>query len=411
MKSLVDNFLEFVKIHTTSDETSNSVPSTDRQFVLQKLLLEKLNNMGVKNAELTDNGYLYAFIPSNSEIKLQAVGFIAHVDTSPDFSGENVNPVIHENYSGEDIELENDTVIAVDEFPELLKYKGQTIITADGNTLLGADDKAGIAVILSALEQIIFDERIKHGDIYICYTPDEEIGRGADEFDTDKFKADFAYTVDGGEIGELEFENFNAARADIKIFGRNVHPGTAKNKMINALEIAMKLHSMLPVNERPQFTENREGFFHLNDFKGSVEEAEMIYIIRDHDMSLFEKKKSIIKNAVELVKNEYGGNRIELKLKDQYYNMYEKIKPVMHIVDIASEAMRRCGVKPLIKPIRGGTDGARISYMGIPCPNIFTGGHNFHGRYEFIPVQSMEKSVETVYEIVKIISEGRQSEN
>lgn len=400
MEKLLNDFIEFVKIDTQSDYDSEKNPSTEKQLILANLLKEKLEIMNLENIVLDEKGYVYALLPSNSSKTITPIGFISHMDTSPDYSGKNVKPIIHDNYDGTDIVLHGGTVISISEFPELKKYLGKTLITSDGTTLLGADDKAGIAEIFSALEYFVSNPTLEHGDVFICFTPDEEVGRGADHFNTDIFKAEFAYTVDGGELGELEFENFNAARADITIDGRNVHPGTAKNKMINSLEIALKLDNMLPQSKRPQYTEGREGFFHMNDLYGSVEEARMTYIIRDHDKVLFENKKQLFKDAVNYLNEELNEERIHLQLKDQYYNMYEKIKPNMHIVDIASHAMEKAGVTPLIKPIRGGTDGARISFMGIPCPNIFTGGHNFHGRYEFICLESMQKAVEVITNIV-----------
>lgn len=409
MDKIVERFLKYVKIHTTSDSESNSHPSTSRQFDLAKILVEELKELGLEEISLDENGYVMATLPSNINKEVPTIGFIAHMDTSPDLSGENVNPQIVVNYEGEDILLneEKQIILSPKDFPELKEYIGQTLITTDGNTLLGADDKAGIAEILTAIEYLIEHPEIKHGVVKIGFTPDEEIGKGADLFDVKKFAADFAYTVDGGEVGELEYENFNAAGARIKIQGRNIHPGSAKNKMINSIEIGMEINSLLPENQKPQYTEDYEGFFHLTDFRGSVEETEMYYIIRDHNRELFEEKKKLLSKIVGLVNIKYGDHLIELDIRDQYYNMKEKIEPVIEIVDLAKEAMEKVHIEPKIQPIRGGTDGARLSFEGLPCPNIFTGGYNFHGRFEYIPVESMKKAVEVIVKIAELNASER----
>jgi len=403
-KDLLERFLKYVKIDTQSDEDSETIPSTDKQLNLARLLADEARELGLQDISLDKNGYLMAILPSNGPVEVPTIGFIAHMDTSPDMSGENVNPRIIKNYDGNDIVL-NETkkiILSPDDFPEILNYKGQDLITTDGTTLLGADDKAGIAEIMTAIEFLVRNPNIKHGKIRIGFTPDEEIGRGADHFDTKKFGAGFAYTLDGGEIGELEYENFNAALATVIINGRNVHPGTAKDKMINSIQLAMELNQMLPVNERPEFTTDREGFFHLIDITGSVETTKIRYLIRDHNRNKFEDKKKLITDCTKLLNVKYGPERINLKLKDQYYNMREKLEPVMHIVDLAKEAMIAEGIQPIIRPIRGGTDGARLSFMGLPCPNIFTGGHNYHGKYEFIPITSMVKAVQLILRIIAL---------
>ncbi|KNF07935.1 peptidase T [Gottschalkia purinilytica] len=406
MEKVIEKFLRYVKIDTMSDESSETCPSTKKQLNLAKILVSELKEMGISDASVDENGYVMATIPSNIDKDVPAIGFIAHMDTSPDMSGANVNPQIVKNYDGKDIILnkENNIVLSPKDFPELKEYKGKTIITTDGTTLLGADDKAGVAEIMTAIEYIVNNPSIKHGTIKVGFTPDEEIGRGADRFDVEKFGADFAYTLDGGPIGELEYENFNAASAKIIISGRNVHPGSSKNKMINSMEIAMELNSMLPENEKPQYTEGYEGFFHLIGINGSVEETTVRYIIRDHDKNKFENKKKILSNAVKYLNLKYRSNLIKLDLKDQYYNMKEKIEPVIHIVETAKKAMIELGIEPKLTPIRGGTDGSRLSYMGLPTPNLFTGGHNFHGKYEYIPVESMEKSVEVILKIIELYS-------
>lgn len=401
MEKVVERFLRYAKEYTTSDPESKTCPSTKRQMVFMKKLETELKEIGLKEVELDKNGYLMATIPANTSEKTPVIGFIAHVDTSPDFTGENVQPQIIEKYDGKPIQLKNNVTIDPAEFPEILLYKGQNIITADGTTLLGADDKAGVAEIVTAAELLLNSDKIKHGKIRIGFTPDEEIGRGADKFDVKKFGAHFAYTLDGGEIGELEFENFNAAGAKITIQGRSVHPGFAKGKMINATLVAHKIITMLPPTQRPEHTEKYEGFYHLMSLNGSVERAEIQFIIRDHDKQKFEEKKKLLKEIVQLLNMEFGRELVRLDMKDQYYNMREKIEPVMFVVEIAKEAMKKAGIQPKVQAIRGGTDGARLSYEGLPCPNIFAGGHNFHGPFEFVPVPSMLKAVEVILNIAE----------
>ncbi len=403
-KALLDRFLRYARIDTQSDENSDSVPSTKKQLDIAKLLVEEMKSMGLQDISLDEKGYVMATLPSNCINKTPIIGFIAHMDTSPDMSGKNVNPQVIRDYDGKDILLDEKQKVTLSpaDFPEILNYKGQDLVTTDGTTLLGADDKAGIAEIMTAMEYLVRHPNMKHGTIRIGFTPDEEIGRGADHFDVKKFGADFAYTIDGGEMGELEYENFNAALATITIHGRNVHPGTAKDKMINAIHLAMELNQMLPVNERPEFTTGREGFFHLIDFNGAVEQTKIRYLIRDHNRTKFEEKKKLITDCTKLLNLKYGPDRFNLVLKDQYYNMREKLEPVMHIVNLAKDAMKAEEIKPIIKPIRGGTDGARLSFMGLPCPNLFTGGHNYHGKYEFIPIPSMMKAVKVILRIIQL---------
>jgi tripeptide aminopeptidase len=402
MEKVVERFIRYVKEFTSSDPESKSIPSTPRQMDFMKKLEKELMEIGLEDVELDENGYLMATVPASGSEEGPVVGFIAHIDTSPDFSGENVQPRIIEKYDGNAIHLENNISIDPVEFPEIKKYIGQDIITAGGTTLLGADDKAGVAEIVTAAGILLHEKDRKHGKIRIGFTPDEEIGRGADKFDVQKFGADFAYTLDGGEIGELEFENFNAAGAKIKIQGRSVHPGFAKDKMINATLVAHKLISMLPPTQRPEHTNGYEGFYHLLSFNGNVEKAEMQYLIRDHDAEKFRKKKEFLINVVQLINPEYGHELVKLELEDQYYNMREKIEPVMYVVEIAREAMKKAGITPNVKAIRGGTDGARLSYEGLPCPNVFAGGHNFHGPFEFIPIPSMLKAVEVILNIAEL---------
>jgi len=403
-KALLDRFLRYARIDTQSDENSDSVPSTKKQLDIAKLLVEEMKSMGLQDISLDEKGYVMATLPSNCINKTPIIGFIAHMDTSPDMSGKNVNPQVIRDYDGKDILLDEKQKVTLSpaDFPEILNYKGQDLVTTDGTTLLGADDKAGIAEIMTAMEYLVRHPNMKHGTIRIGFTPDEEIGRGADHFDVKKFGADFAYTIDGGEMGELEYENFNAALATITIHGRNVHPGTAKDKMINAIHLAMELNQLLPVNERPEFTTGREGFFHLIDFNGAVEQTKIRYLIRDHNRTKFEEKKKMITDCTKLLNLKYGADRFNLVLKDQYYNMREKLEPVMHIVNLAKDAMKAEEIKPIIKPIRGGTDGARLSFMGLPSPNLFTGGHNYHGKYEFIPIPSMMKAVKVILRIIQL---------
>lgn len=397
-KNVIDRFLKYVKINTTSDYTSTTFPSTKTQLEFGKMLIEECKNIGLTEVSADEYGYITATLKGNT--KAPVIGFLAHMDTSPDASGENIQPILHENYNGLDINLEN-TIISPKEFPELEKYLGDTIITANGNTLLGADDKAGIAEILTAMEYLINNPQIPHGDIKIGFTPDEEIGKGVDYFNVEKFGADFAYTLDGGEIGELQYENFNAARAIVEIKGKSVHPGHAKNVMINASLVGMEFASLLPPDETPATTENYEGFFHLCDFKSSVEHCRISYIVRDFDESNFRKRKDLIINIVKKI-NEKFDNCAKVKIVDEYSNMSKKIEDNMKIVDMAKKAMEDVGVEANICPIRGGTDGARLSFMGLPCPNIFAGGYNFHGRYEFIPVSSMVKAVEVIVKISEL---------
>ena len=402
-KNILDRFLRYIQIDTQSDENSQTFPSTQKQFDFANLLVAELKQIGLNDAEVDNYGYVTATLPSNTDKTVPVIGFLAHMDTSPDMSGENVKPQIIENYDGKNIPINKDldVCLSVKAFPELKNYIGQTIITASGKTLLGADDKAGIAEIMTALEYLVKNPEYKHGTIKIAFTLDEEVGRGVDYFDVQKFGADYAYTMDGGPIGELEYENFNAAGATIKVQGRNIHPGYAKGKMINAILVATEINEMLPISQRPELTDGYEGFFHIVKFNGTVENAEIQYIIRDHDKAKFEHKKLMIQDIVNLTNKKYNSEVAILELKDQYYNMREKIESVFHIVEQAKQAMIEVGVKPLIKPIRGGTDGARLSYMGLPCPNIFTGGHNFHGKYEFIPLESMEKAVQVILKIIE----------
>ncbi|WP_303917778.1 peptidase T [Draconibacterium sediminis] len=408
MEKVVERFINYAKQYTTSDPKSKSYPSTDRQLVFMKKLVEELKVIGLSDVEMDKYGYVMATIPAKGVSDCPVVGFIAHVDTSPDFSGESVEPQILENYDGCTVYLKNGVCIDPKQFPELLTYKGQDIITADGTTLLGADDKAGVAEIVTAAEQLLNSPDIKHGKIRIAFTPDEEIGKGTDFFDVKKFGADFAYTLDGGEIGELEYENFNAAGATIKIKGLSVHPGAAKNKMINALLVAHKLIAMLPPTQRPEHTEKYEGFYHLLSMNGGVDAAELLYFIRDHDKTKFEEKKQFLTEVVNLINTEYGSEVVEMEMADQYYNMREKVEPVKYIIDIAEKAMIDAGVEPKIKAIRGGTDGARLSYEGLPCPNIFAGGHNFHGPFEFVPIPSMLKSVEVILNIAQAVGKVKK---
>ncbi|MBK5243079.1 peptidase T [Clostridium sp.] len=404
MSKVVEKFLKYVSYSTKSDEESTTVPSTEGQMVLATELVAELKAMGINNASVDDNGYVMATIPSNIEKAVPTIGFIAHMDTAPDMSGENVKPKFIENYDGEDIIFneESNIVLSPKDFPELKDYIGKTLITTDGTTLLGADDKAGVAEIMAAAEYLMDNPKTQHGIVCIGFTPDEEVGRGADLFDVKKFGADFAYTMDGGTIGELEYENFNAAGVKIYIHGRNVHPGSAKGKMVHSALIANELMCSLPQNETPSATEGYEGFYHLTSINGEVEETKLQYIIRDFNSESFENRKIFIKNVVDKLNTKYGSGTVEIELVDQYFNMKEKIEPVKHIVDTAFLAMKEVGINPIMVPIRGGTDGARLSFMGLPTPNIFTGGQNFHGKYEFIPTYAMEKAVEVILNIVKL---------
>ena len=402
--NVTDRFLGYVKFDTQSDELTNLTPSTPGQMIFAQALEKELQNLGLKEITLDDNGYLMATLPGNTDKKVPTVGFIAHLDTSPDMSGRHVNPRIVENYDGGDITLDPDggVVLSPESFPELKDYVGQSLIVTDGKTLLGADDKAGVAEIITAVEYLMQHPEIKHGDIRIGFNPDEEIGLGAHKFDVKLFNADLAYTMDGGAIGELEYENFNAASAKVVFKGRNVHPGYAKHKMINSIRIANQFSIMLPRWETPEHTEDYEGFYHLIGFEGTVEESILTYIIRDHDMDRFQRRKKELEHLVRKINNEFPGCAT-IEIKDQYYNMREKIEPVMYVIDIAKQAMIDAGVTPKVQPIRGGTDGAQLSFKGLPCPNIFAGGLNFHGRYEYVPIPSMEKAVDVIVEICKLV--------
>lgn len=405
MESVIDRFIRYIKIDTESARKSEIFPSTKKQLNLAKLLEAELKGLGLDDASTDEYGYVTATLHGNIEQKdVPVVGFLAHMDTSPDLSGEDVRPQFLENYDGGEVILneEKGIVMSPEEFPDLKKYIGKTLITTDGTTLLGADDKAGIAEIMTAVENLLAHPEVKHGTIKIGFTPDEEVGSGVDHFDVEKFGADFAYTVDGGEIGEVQYENFNAAGAEISIQGRNVHPGKSKLKMRNALLIGMEFNELLPVFERPEYTEQYEGFYHLYQYGGTVEQASMTYIIRDHDREKFEAKKEMVLKAADFINAKYGDEIITVKIEDQYYNMREKVEPHPEIMDIAIQAVEAVGITPKIEPIRGGTDGSRLSYMGLPTPNLFTGGHYFHGKYEFIPVFAMEKAVEVLVKIVEL---------
>jgi len=407
MEKITERFLKYVSFDTQSEVDQEQIPSTKKHFELANYIVEELKKIGMQEVSIDEHAYIMATLPANTEKEIPTIGFIAHMDTSPDFSGTNPKPQIVKNYNGQDIVLneEEDIILSPDYFPELLLYKGQDLITTDGTTLLGADDKAGVAEIVTAMEELIADDSIKHGKIRIGFTPDEEVGRGADLFDVKKFAADWAYTMDGGEIGELEFENFNAAGAKVIFKGKIVHPGYAKDKMINSQTRAAEFVLAMPQDETPETTEGYEGFFHLMGIDGNVEQTTLNYIIRDHDMDLFKKRKQAMADLVHDFNEKYGNDAVELKLTDQYFNMREKVEPVMHIVDIAEQAMKNIGISPKVKAIRGGTDGSRLSYMGLPCPNIFAGGHNFHGRYEFLPIPSLIKAKDLIKEIVKLAAE------
>lgn len=405
--TLVNRFLHYVSFDTQSDELTNMTPSTPGQMVFAEALEKELHRIGLSEITLDENGYLMATLPANTDKVVPTVGFIAHLDTSPDMSGRNVSPRIVERYDGGDITLcaEENVVLRPTEFPELLHYVGQDLVVTDGKTLLGADDKAGVAEIVTAVEYLLAHPEIKHGKIRIAFNPDEEIGQGAHKFDVEAFGADWAYTLDGGEIGELEYENFNAAIARVTFKGRNVHPGYAKHKMINSIRIANQYAIMLPRWETPEHTEDYEGFYHLVSFEGNVEKTVLTYIIRDHDRDRFERRKKELEHLARKINNEFP-DCAEIEIKDQYYNMREKVEPMMHIIDLVSQAMKNIGIVPKVKPIRGGTDGAQLSFKGLPCPNIFAGGLNFHGRYEFVPVRSMEKASALVVEIARLVAES-----
>lgn len=402
-QEIMERFISYAKVETQSNEDSPTCPSTPGQLNLARMLVDELNNIGMQEVTMDDNGYVMATLPSNSDRDVPTIGFLAHVDTATDFTGAGVNPQTIENYDGGDIVLNSglNVVLSPKLFPELSGYKGHTLITTDGTTLLGADDKAGIAEIMTAMAYLIQHPEIKHGKIRVAFTPDEEIGRGPQKFDVKAFNADFAYTMDGGPLGELEYESFNAAKASITINGTNVHPGTAKNKMVNSIKIAMELNGKLPAEQAPEHTEGYEGFYHLLSQNGDTERTKMEYIIRDFDRTEFENKKENLKRIVKELQAKYGEERIVLDMRDQYYNMKEKIEPVKEIVDIAYDAMESLGIKPIVKPIRGGTDGSQLSYMGLPTPNIFTGGENYHGKFEYISVDNMLKAVQVIVEIVQ----------
>lgn len=411
MQHIIDRFISYVTVDTESDPNSNTCPSTEKQWDLANKLVEELKQIGLQDVTIDENAYIMATLPSNVEHEVPTIGFIAHFDTSPDFSGANVKPQIVPNYDGKDIVLneELNIVLSPSYFKDLLQYKGQTIITTDGTTLLGADDKAGITEIVSAMEHLVKNPQIKHGKIRIGFTPDEEIGRGAHLFDVEKFGAAWAYTMDGSQIGELEYENFNAGYAKVSFAGKSVHPGYAKGKMINSILIANKFISKLPKDEVPQKTTGYEGFFHVHHVAGGIEESTVELIIRDHNLSKYKKRKKFITKLVAKINKkhakQFGGPIVTCEIGDQYFNMREKVEPVMHIVDTAEQAMKDLGIKPLIKAIRGGTDGSQLSYMGLPCPNIFAGGHNFHGKYEYVPVESMVKATEVIVKIAELTAE------
>ena len=402
---ILERFLRYVKVDTQSEFGVDKIPSTDKQFVLAKQIAEELKTIGLSDVTLDEHCYIMATLPANTNKKIPTVGFVAHIDTSPDFTATGCKPQIWENYDGEDLTInkEQNLVLSPKEFPEMLQFKGQTLITTDGTTLLGADDKAGVTEIVSAMEYLLAHPEIEHGKIRICFTPDEEVGKGADLFDVEKFDAEWAYTMDGSLPGEIEYENFNAAYAEVDIQGKIVHPGAAKNKMVNSLYLATNFTKMLPANEVPEKTEGYEGFYHLLSIEGDVDKTSLRYIIRDHDKAKFEAKKNLMEYIVR-ESNEMYGNCFSLKITDQYYNMAEKVRPVMHIVELAREAITNVGLEPITRPIRGGTDGSRLSFMGLPCPNIFAGGLNFHSRFEYVPLESMELATQTIIEIARLMA-------
>ena len=407
---IINRFISYVTVDTESDPNNPAFPSTEKQWNLARQLEKELTSIGLEDVELDENCYLMATLPSNLDYEVPTIGFVSHIDTSPDFTGANVNPQIIENYDGGDITLNKELgiVLSPSEFDDLLLYKGQTLITTDGTTLLGADDKAGVTEIVSAMEYLVQHPEIKHGKIRICFTPDEEVGKGAHKFDVEKFGAEWAYTMDGSQIGELEFENFNAASAKVMIKGKIVHPGYAKGKMINAVLIANRFIDALPADEVPEKTEGYEGFFHLHTISGNVDGASIEYIVRDHDFEKFQDRKALLVKIASDLNAELGKDLIAVEIKDQYFNMKEKVEPVMHIIEIAKEVMEDLNIKPIIKPIRGGTDGSQLSYMGLPCPNIFAGGHNFHGRYEYVPVESILKASEVIVGIASKVADHYQ---
>lgn len=408
MQHIIDRFIGYVTVDTESNPESNTTPSTAKQWDLANKLVDELKQIGLSDVSIDDKSYVMATLPSNLEYEVPTIGFVSHFDTTPDFTGKNVKPQIIKNYDGGDIVLnaEKNIILSPSYFKDLLLYKGQTLITTDGTTLLGADDKAGITEIMTAMEYLVQHPEIKHGTLKVCFTPDEEIGRGADHFDVEKFGADWAYTMDGSQIGELEYENFNAAGVKITFKGKSVHPGYSKGKMINSMLLANKFIAKLPKDETPETTKNYEGFYHVTNIQGSIEDTLVQLIIRDHNRKKFEKRKVYVEEVVSKInkkyKKQFGEDIAVLEIKDQYYNMREKVEPVMHIVKLAEQAMKELNIKPLIKPIRGGTDGSRLSFMGLPCPNIFAGGHNFHGKYEYVPVESMQKAVEVIVKIAEL---------
>ena len=409
-KHLIDRFISYVTVDTESDPTSDTTPSTAKQWDLANALVEELKHIGLQDVTIDDNAYIMATLPSNVPHKVPTIGFISHFDTTPDFTGKDVKPQIIENYDGKDIVLNKaqNIILSPSYFEDLLLYKGQTLITTDGTTLLGADDKAGITEIVSAMEYLVQHPEIKHGKIRVGFTPDEEIGRGAHKFDVEKFGAEWAYTMDGSQVGELEYENFNAAGAVVSIKGKIVHPGYAKGKMVNSMYIATDYINSLPRLETPEHTQDRQGFFHLYSVTGEVDSTQLQYIIRDHDKEHFEARKEMMLKLADELNSQLGESCVSVEIKDQYFNMREKIEPVMHIVDIAQKAMQQAGIKPLIKPIRGGTDGSQLSFKGLPCPNIFAGGHNFHGRFEYVPIESIQKAIEVIINIAQLVGEEKQ---
>ena len=410
-EELIKRLTTYAKIDTQSNEDSDTVPTTKGQLELVEVLIKELKEIGMEDIEADENGYLMATLPANTDKDVPTIGFLAHLDTATDFTGKNVNPQVIENFDGEDITLNEDlgVILSRKEFPELPSYKGHTLVTTDGTTLLGADNKAGIAEIMTAMNYLIQHPEIEHGRIRVAFTPDEEIGRGPHHFDVKRFDAKFAYTVDGGPLGELQYESFNAAAAKVTFKGNNVHPGTAKNKMVNSGKLATEFIGKFPEKEAPEYTEGYEGFYHLISIRGDVETTQVYYIIRDHDKEKFEDRKATLKGFVEEMKAKYGENQVILEMNDQYYNMREKIEPVKEVVDIASQAMKNLDIEPVIEPIRGGTDGSQLSYMGLPTPNIFTGGENFHGKFEYISVDNMEKASKVIIEIAKLFAENSEA--
>ncbi|MBS4206934.1 peptidase T [Bacillus sp. FJAT-50079] len=404
-KEIIERFVTYAKVNTQSNENNDSCPSTEGQWTLAHMLVDELRSIGMEDVSVDENGYVMATLPANTDKDVPVIGFLAHIDTATDFTGAGVNPQIVENYDGKVLQLNDDIALSPKAFPSLQNYIGHTLITTDGTTLLGADNKAGIAEIMTAMKYLIDHPEIKHGKIRVAFTPDEEIGRGPHKFDVAAFAANYAYTIDGGPLGELQYESFNAAGVKLTFKGTNIHPGTAKGTMVNATKLAMEFHSQLPDQEAPEFTDGYEGFYHLLSFQGDVEKTNLSYIIRDFDREKFEEKKFRIKQIVNSLREKHGHERIELVINDQYFNMKEKIEPVIEIVEVASDAMEALGIKPLILPIRGGTDGSQLSYMGLPTPNIFTGGENFHGPYEFISVDNMEKAIHVIVGIAKLFEE------